>query len=42
LPNGRHALVLEVNDPVARHRVVELVFIAEEFDTVAMVTGKPG
>lgn len=40
-PN-RCALVLEVNDPVARHRIVELVFIAEEFDTVTTVTGEPG
>ncbi len=40
-PN-RCALVLEVNDPVARHRIVELVFIAEEFDTVKAVTGEPG
>ena len=39
-PN-RCALVLEVNDPVAHHRVVELVFIAEEFDTVTTVTGEP-
>jgi 8-oxo-dGTP diphosphatase len=31
-PN-RCALVLEVNDPVAHRRIVELVFIAEDFDT---------
>lgn len=40
-PN-RCALVLEVNDPVARHRVVEVVFIAEEFDTASQLAGEPG
>lgn len=33
-PN-RCALVLVVNDPVAHRRIVELVFIAEDFDTAA-------
>jgi 8-oxo-dGTP diphosphatase len=41
-PN-RCALVLEVNDPVRRHRIVELVFIAEEFDTASSLSdGEPG
>ncbi|BCP18155.1 NUDIX hydrolase [Mycobacterium paraintracellulare] len=40
-PN-RCALVLEVNDPVAHHRVVEVVFIAEEFDTGSRLAGEPG
>ncbi|MGH3636281.1 MAG: NUDIX hydrolase [Mycobacterium sp.] len=40
-PN-RCALVLEVNDPVTRHRLVELVFAAEEFDTARPVAGEPG
>ena len=40
-PN-RCALVLEVNDPVTRHRVVEVVFIAEEFDTASRLAGEPG
>jgi 8-oxo-dGTP diphosphatase len=39
-PN-RCGLVLEVNDPVARHRLVELVFVAEEFDTATPMTGEP-
>jgi 8-oxo-dGTP diphosphatase len=40
-PN-RCALVLEVNDPVSRRRVVELVFAADETDTSAPVSGEPG
>ncbi len=40
-PN-RCALVLEVNDPVTHHRVVEVVFIAEEFDTASRLAGEPG
>jgi 8-oxo-dGTP diphosphatase len=36
------ALVLEVNDPQTRQRLVELVFLAEEFDAAAMATGEPG
>lgn len=40
-PN-RCALVLEVNDPITRRRVVELVFIADEFDTTATVSAEPG
>lgn len=40
-PN-RCALVLEVNDPVNHHRVVEIVFIAEEFDTASRLAGEPG
>jgi 8-oxo-dGTP diphosphatase len=39
---SRLALVLEVNDPVSRRRVVELVFVADEFDTSAPLTGEPG
>ena len=39
---SRCALVLEVNDPVARRRVVELVFAADEFDASAPVRGEPG
>jgi 8-oxo-dGTP diphosphatase len=40
-PN-RCALVLEVNDPVRHHRTVELVFIAEAFDTASPLSGEPG
>ncbi|OHV05192.1 NUDIX hydrolase [Mycobacterium talmoniae] len=40
-PN-RCGLVLEVNDPVAQHRIVELVFVAEEFDHGVPITGEPG
>jgi 8-oxo-dGTP diphosphatase len=41
-PN-RCALVLEVNDLVRRQRIVELVFIAEEFDTASPLSGgEPG
>lgn len=40
-PN-RCALVLEVNDPVTRRRVVEVVFIAEEFDTASRPAGEAG
>jgi 8-oxo-dGTP diphosphatase len=36
------ALVLEVNDPETRRRVVELVFLADEFDTAAPISGEPG
>lgn len=39
---ARCALVLEVDDPVARRRIVELVFVADEFDTAAPVSGEPG
>jgi len=39
---SRCALVLEVNDPVLRRRVVELVFVADEFDTSTPVSGEPG
>ncbi|MCV7051781.1 NUDIX domain-containing protein [Mycobacterium heidelbergense] len=36
------ALVLEVNDPQTHRRIVELVFLADEFDTAAPITGEPG
>lgn len=39
---SRCALVLEVNDPVSRRRMVELVFAADEFDISAPVSGEPG
>jgi 8-oxo-dGTP pyrophosphatase MutT (NUDIX family) len=39
---SRCALVLEVNDPIARRRIVELVFVADEFDTNAPVHSEPG
>src|ERR1700739_3370881 len=39
---SRCALVLEVNDPVSRRRIVELVFAADEFDTSAPVSGEAG
>ncbi|MBO0879757.1 MAG: NUDIX hydrolase [Mycobacterium sp.] len=39
---SRCALVLEVNDPLQGHRVVELVFIAEEFDAATSAVGEPG
>jgi 8-oxo-dGTP diphosphatase len=39
---GRCGLVLEVNDPVTRRRIVELVFVADEFDTMTRVEGEPG
>ncbi|SBS78151.1 NUDIX hydrolase [uncultured Mycobacterium sp.] len=35
-------LVLEVNDPVHHHRIVELVFIAEWFDDSRHLVGEPG
>ncbi|HYB35747.1 MAG TPA: NUDIX hydrolase [Mycobacterium sp.] len=40
-PN-RCALVLEVNDHLTGRRIVELVFIAEEFDSASPVVGEPG
>ena len=40
-PN-RCGLVLEVNDPIARRRIVELVFVADEFDAAAPLSGEPG
>jgi len=40
-PN-RCGLVLEVNDPIARRRIVELVFVADEFDTSTLLVGEPG
>jgi len=40
-PN-RCGLVLEVNDPVTRRRIVELVFVADEFDAQARVEAEPG
>jgi 8-oxo-dGTP diphosphatase len=36
------ALVLEVNDPQSRRRIVELVFLADKFDPAAPLTGEPG
>lgn len=36
------ALVVEVNDPQTRRRIVELVFMADEFDSAAPITGEPG
>ncbi|HTQ18901.1 NUDIX hydrolase [Mycobacterium sp.] len=36
------ALVLEVNDPETRRRVVELIFLADEFDTTVQLCGEPG
>ena len=39
---SRCAFVLEVNDPVLRRRVVELVFAADEFDTSTSLEGEPG
>lgn len=38
----RCALVLEVNDPAARQRLVELVFVADEFDTGTPLHSEPG
>jgi 8-oxo-dGTP diphosphatase len=40
-PN-RCGLVLEVTDPITRRRIVELVFVAEEFDTPTLLSGEPG
>jgi len=40
-PN-RCGLILEVNDPIARRRIVELVFVADEFDASARLSGEPG
>lgn len=40
-PN-RCGFVLEVNDPIAGRRIVELVFVAEVFDTSMPLTGEPG
>jgi 8-oxo-dGTP diphosphatase len=40
-PN-RCALILEVNDPIRHHRIVELVFVAEEFDTASPLSGEAG
>jgi 8-oxo-dGTP diphosphatase len=39
-PN-RCGLVLEVNDPITRRRIVELVFVADEFDPSAQVSSEP-
>ena len=39
---SRCAMVLEVTDPVTRHRIVELVFVADEFDTSTPVESEPG
>lgn len=39
---SRCALVLEVNDPISRRRIVELVFVADEFDTSTPLAGEPG
>jgi 8-oxo-dGTP diphosphatase len=39
---SRCALVLEVNNPVARRRLVELVFVADEFDTSMPLHSEPG
>jgi 8-oxo-dGTP diphosphatase len=39
---SRCALVLEVNDPVARRRIVELVFVADEFDTSTPLRSEAG
>lgn len=36
------ALVLEVNDPHSRRRIVELVFVAGQFDSDAPTGGEPG
>lgn len=36
------ALVLEVNDPETHRRIVELVFLADEFDSDALITAEPG
>jgi 8-oxo-dGTP diphosphatase len=36
------ALVLEVNDSLTGRRIVELVFIAEEFDTIRPIAGESG
>ena len=40
-PN-RCGLVLEVNDPITRRRIVELVFVADEFDNLRPLSGEPG
>ncbi|ORW08660.1 NUDIX hydrolase [Mycobacterium kyorinense] len=40
-PN-RCGLVLEVNDRLAGRRIVELVFVAEEFDAASQVAGEAG
>jgi len=39
---SRCALVLEVSDPLTRRRIVELVFVADEFDTSTAVHSEPG
>lgn len=36
------ALVLEVNNPGTRQRIVELVFLANKFDFAAPIAGEPG
>lgn len=36
------ALILEVNDPYSRRRIVELVFLADKFDSSAPTGGEPG
>ncbi|WP_026356783.1 NUDIX hydrolase [Mycobacterium sp. 141] len=40
-PN-RCGLVLEVNDPIRRRRIVELVFLAELFNRTTPLVGEPG
>jgi 8-oxo-dGTP diphosphatase len=40
-PN-RRGLVLEVNDPSTRRRIVELVLVADEFEASARLSGEPG
>jgi 8-oxo-dGTP diphosphatase len=39
---SRCALVLEVNDPVTRRRIVELVFVTDQVDTSTPVRAEPG
>lgn len=39
---SRCAPMLEVNDPITRRRTVELVFVADEFDTATPLEGEPG
>lgn len=39
---SRCALVLEVNDAIKGHRIVELVFVADEFNVAFTPAGEPG
>lgn len=39
---NRCGAVLEVNDPITRRRIVELVFVADEFEASAPLSGEPG